>query len=222
VPGGGPGVVRTGCLREGGNDVGEVVASISDAVAVGRACSALLGVLVVLSRCCEWFGLFVRYISFLQWTTRVTGGFRYVLVRLLSAGAEYASRPTGGSVGFSCRVGVDFVGRRSIDGCPNVCCEVAAYSSCGAVFSWHVLAGRSTSQLAHLPGEQGWFHVQFVGQLGCGHEFPPVRTEIITEVIHNECQWFGQFGEPLRTPVLGLDSGVGAECLDHAGRVDHL
>lgn len=54
--GGSPCAVGTCCLREGGSDLGESVASISGAVAVGRACSALLRVLVVLSRCCEWFG----------------------------------------------------------------------------------------------------------------------------------------------------------------------
>jgi hypothetical protein len=65
--GGSPCAVRTGCLREGGSDPpGESVALVSGAVAVGRACSALLRVLVVLSRCFEWFGLFVRYVSFLK------------------------------------------------------------------------------------------------------------------------------------------------------------
>ena len=64
--GGSPCAVRTGCLREGSSDLGGSVVSISGAVAVGRACSALLRVLVVLSRCCEWFGLSVRYFSFPQ------------------------------------------------------------------------------------------------------------------------------------------------------------
>jgi len=64
--GGSPCAVRTGCLREGSSDLGESVASISGVVAVGRACSAFLRVLVVLSRCCEWFGLSVRYVSFLR------------------------------------------------------------------------------------------------------------------------------------------------------------
>lgn len=61
---GGPCAVQAGCLGESGSDTGESVASISSVVAVGRACSAFLRVLVVLSDCCEWFGLFVRYISF--------------------------------------------------------------------------------------------------------------------------------------------------------------
>jgi hypothetical protein len=60
--GGSPWVVRTGCLSERGSDLGESVASISGAVAVGRACSALLCVLAVLSRFFEWFGLFIRYV----------------------------------------------------------------------------------------------------------------------------------------------------------------
>jgi hypothetical protein len=56
--------VRTGYLREGGTDPGESVASIPGALAVGRACSVFLRVLVALSGCFEWLGLFVRYISF--------------------------------------------------------------------------------------------------------------------------------------------------------------
>jgi hypothetical protein len=63
---GGPCGIQTGCLREDGSDPGESVASISGAVAVGRACSALVCVLLALSRCFEWLGLFVRYISFLE------------------------------------------------------------------------------------------------------------------------------------------------------------
>lgn len=39
-----------------------VAGSMSGGVAVGRACSARLWVLVVLSRCFEWFGLSVRYV----------------------------------------------------------------------------------------------------------------------------------------------------------------
>ena len=74
--------------RQGGSDADELVASISGAVGVGRACSALLRVLVVLSRCFEWPGLFVRFISFLQWATRVVGVFRCVLVRAPPVGAD--------------------------------------------------------------------------------------------------------------------------------------
>jgi hypothetical protein len=103
----------------------------------------------------------------------------------LAVGAGYANRPTGESVGFGCCVGADFVGRRSIEGCPDVGCEVAAYSGCPAVFGGHVVAGWPTSQLAHVSSEEVWLYVQFVGQLGRGNEFPPVRTEIITEVVHN-------------------------------------
>jgi hypothetical protein len=54
--------VRAGCLREGGTDSGESVASISGAVAVGRACLTLFCALVVMSCCFEWFGLSVRYV----------------------------------------------------------------------------------------------------------------------------------------------------------------
>lgn len=53
VLGGDPCAARTGCFWEGGSDLGELVASIFRAVAVGCACSALLCVLAVLSRCFE-------------------------------------------------------------------------------------------------------------------------------------------------------------------------
>ena len=89
---GGPCAVRPGCLWEGGSDLGESMASISGGVAVGRACSALLCVLVVLSF--ELFGLPVRYVSFPQekpwcgWEA-----FRRVLTRPPPVCAEYANRP---------------------------------------------------------------------------------------------------------------------------------
>ena len=58
--GGGACAVRAGCVRGCGSGPGELLASISGAVAVDRACSALLRVLLALGRCFEWFGLFIR------------------------------------------------------------------------------------------------------------------------------------------------------------------
>jgi hypothetical protein len=57
-------------------DLGESVASVSGVVAVGCACSALFCVLVVPSRCFEWFGFSVRYVFLSSGITmRRSGGF---------------------------------------------------------------------------------------------------------------------------------------------------
>jgi hypothetical protein len=130
VLGGGAGAVRVGCVGGCGSGPGELLASISGVVAVGRACSAFLCVLLVLGRCCEWFGLCIRCFflspgAMMGWS----GAFRRVLTRLPPAGVEYASWSVGESVGMRFCVGADFVGCRSFDGCPNVCCEVAAHPS---------------------------------------------------------------------------------------------
>lgn len=72
--------VRTG-FRECGSDRGELVVSVFGAVAVGGECSVLLRVLVVLSRCFEWFGLFVSCVFLSSGTMKVVGVFRCVLTR---------------------------------------------------------------------------------------------------------------------------------------------
>ena len=61
---GGDCVVGAGCVRESGTRAGESVGSISGAVVVDCTCLALLRVLLLLSRCFEFLGLFVRYVSF--------------------------------------------------------------------------------------------------------------------------------------------------------------
>jgi hypothetical protein len=63
-----------------------VAGSISGAVAVGRACSALLRVLVVLSRCFEWFGLSVRYFLLSLGDNEGGWGFRCALVPIFASG----------------------------------------------------------------------------------------------------------------------------------------
>jgi len=133
---GGACVVGADCVREGGIGAGGSVGSRSGAVVVGCACLALLHVLLLLSCCFEFLGLFVRCVSFPR---GIHGGVRHVapparrLPNMRTAEEE--------SVGFGCRVEAGFVGRGSVDGCADVCCEVAAYSSCGAVVGRHVLAG---------------------------------------------------------------------------------
>jgi hypothetical protein len=72
-----------------------VAGSISDAVAVGRACSALLRVLVVLNRFFEWFGLFVRYFLLPSGDNEGGWSFDASWPRPPPAGAEYAHRPVG-------------------------------------------------------------------------------------------------------------------------------
>lgn len=61
---GGACVVGADCVRQGGAGAGGSVGSISGAV-VGCACLALLRVLLLLSRCFDCLGLFVRCVPFL-------------------------------------------------------------------------------------------------------------------------------------------------------------
>ena len=132
---GGDCVVGAGCVRKGCTGAGGSVGSISGAVVVGCACLALLRVLLLLSRCFDCLGLFVRCVSFPRghsWGVSDAPPARRLL-NMRTAEEE--------SVGFGCRVEAGFVGRGSVDGCADVCCEVAAYSSCGAVVGGHVLAG---------------------------------------------------------------------------------
>jgi hypothetical protein len=91
-------------------------------------------------------------------------------------------------------VGAGFVGCRSFDGCSNVSCEVAAYTSCRAVVGGHVLTGRPARQLSHLPSEQTGFYVEFIGQFRRGYKFPTVRVEVVTEIVSNGRQRFRQLG----------------------------
>lgn len=133
---GGACVVGADCVREGGMGAGGWVGLISGAVVVGCACLALLRVRLLLSRCFEFLGLFVRCFPFL-------GGIQGCPVCLLRLWRKSPNIRTAEekSVGFGCRVEAGFISRGSVDGCADVCCEVAAYSSCAAVVCGHVLAG---------------------------------------------------------------------------------
>jgi len=128
--GGGACAVRAGCVRGCGSGPGELLASVSGAVAVDCACSALLRVLLVLGRCFEWFGLFIRCVFLSPGAMRGwSGALRCVLTRPPPADVEYANWSVGESVGMRFCVGANFVGCRSFEGCPDVCCEVAAHPS---------------------------------------------------------------------------------------------
>ncbi len=157
--GGGSCAVWAGCLREGGRDLGESVASICGAVVVGCACSALFRVLSAPGSRFEFLGFLVRCFFLFSGQSGVVGGFPTCLGPTSASRAGYASRLIGESVGFGCRVGAGFIGHRSIEGCPDVRGEVAAHPSWRAVVGRHVVAGRPTSQLAHSPGEQAWLDV---------------------------------------------------------------
>jgi hypothetical protein len=159
--GGGASAVGAGCVREGGGGPGGSVVSISGAAVVGCTCLTLLRVLLVLSRCFEWFGLPVRCV-FLSFRGNHGGLARFDFgLRLRSRNRRTADDE---SVGFGCRVGAGFAGR-SFDGCADVGCEVAAYPSHAAVLGGHVLASRSATQLSYLPSEQVWFYEAYAKPL---------------------------------------------------------